>query len=191
MHGRGVRATVVGAVSIGLIVTFLLVLAVPSQAHNWDICGNGLTTKFHQTWAPEDWPATWSNDNQNALLNARSAFNVSDFQWTSGNHILWFTYDGADPGWAGLTEVLPSWRNCNGQSTILDANLYFSTAHMSNPYHTMQQRWCTFIHEMGHVTGLEHNDTTSIENIPHDHRCHNWEIKQLQAHDLPEINSRY
>ena len=189
--GDMVRPAVVAAVVVALFVSAQLLFVTPAQAHNWNLCGNGLTTKFHQTWAPENWPDTWSNDNKNALINARNAFNVSDFQWTSGNHIQWFTYDGADPGWAGLTEVLPSWKNCNGQSTILDANLYFSTAHMSNPYHTMNQRWCVFIHEMGHVAGIDHNGVLSTQNVPHDHRCHDWEVKQLQAHELPEINSRY
>ncbi|MDQ3822931.1 MAG: hypothetical protein M3321_06800 [Actinomycetota bacterium] len=44
---------------------------------------------------------------------------------------------------------------------------------------------------MGHAVGLDHNSTTSIMHIPHSQRCHSWEIKKLQAHDLSDIDYRY
>jgi hypothetical protein len=191
MKRRGPRAVLggVGVLAIVVVAGLQLLLAVPSPAHNWDRCGNGLTTKYYRGFTPEDWPNTWSAVNQNALENARQAFNVSDFQFNRGGETLWYWIDSVDPPWAGLTTVVAE--NCSGQSTIIDVNFYLAGQHMTSPFHTMEQRWCTIIHEMGHLTGLGHNSTTSIMNDDHSQRCHSWEIKQIQSHDLPEINSRY
>jgi hypothetical protein len=182
------RALVIAALSaVAILATFVLVL--PAGAHNWDFCGNGNTTKFYRSYTYETWPSTWQSEWQTALENARIEFNAAHFTYYKGAGLNWANLNSSDTTLAG-DMAIRSWA-CGGTNLIYDASLYINVPHFQASPHTIGQRQCTVIHEMGHVVGLEHNDITSIENIPHSHRCHYWEIKKLQPHDISDINFRY
>ena len=182
------RALVIVAFSaIGVLVTF--VAAAPAGAHNWDFCGDGNLTKFYRSYTYETWPNTWNSEWQTALGNARVEFNVSHFKYYKGSGLNWANLNSSDTSVAGQTTIRAF--TCGGTNLIYDVSLYINVPHFQASPHTIGQRQCTAIHEMGHAVGLDHNDLASIVNIPHSHRCHYWEIKTLQPHDTSDINYRY
>lgn len=178
------------AAAATLAAAVVLTRTAPSQAHNWDNCGNGLTASYIGGSSLITWPSTWMNEWQTALENARVEFNVSHFVYYRGaGETTWADLGSPDTSIAGLARITSE--DCNGTALIYSVDLFINTPHFQASPHTVGQRQCTAIHEMGHLVGLNHNDLVSIETTPHEHRCHYWEVKKLQSHDISDINYRY
>lgn len=174
------------------IVFMVLLLAVPSVSlgHNQDWCGNTNLTKYYRSFENITWSNTWSSSWQTAFENARVEFNASQFTWFRGGPpIGWQNLNSSDTTIAGGTIYRRV--TCGAPNLIQEADLYVNVPHFQASPHTTGQRHCVAIHEMGHVVGLGHNTITSIMNEPHSHRCHYWEIKKLQPHDISDIDFRY
>ncbi len=173
-----------------LIVYFIFNNRI-SIAHNWNICGDGIPVRWYGTSTSHWWPTSWDSSYQAAIQQAASNFNTSDFDyyWAASTSALmiWGDLNYPDTNVAGATSI---YVNC-ATHIIQSGSFYFNFPHFNASPHTVNQKTCTAIHELGHGAGFDHNSLYSILYADHKQRCHSWLITSLQTHDYQDINSRY
>jgi hypothetical protein len=162
-----------------------------AAAHDWNICGDGIPVRWYGTSTSHWWPTSWDSSYQLAIQQAARNFNASDFDyyWAQRTSalMLWGDLNYPDINVAGATSI---YVNCTTH-IIQAGSFYFNFPHFNAIPHTVDQKICTAIHELGHGAGFAHNSLYSILYADHGQRCHNWLITNLQSHDYQDINNRY
>lgn len=131
-----------------------------------------------------------------AITNAQTEFNKSDFKWTrvfdpSVADVTWKDYYNPNTTIAGLSYVIYDCNTAAPHYIKSGYTLGFNIPHFNASGHTIAQKQCTAIHEMGHLAGFDHNTLISIMLNNHTQRCHSSELKMIQPHDFNNINSHY
>lgn len=161
-----------------------------AYAHVWDICGDGHQLRWGGTSTTHWYPSTWDVSYRDAISGAQAGFNGSDFDYFTSTQtsalLTWQDLNNPDTNIAGYASIVVF---CNTHN-ISSGTLYFNFPHFQTA-HTVAEKQCVAIHEMGHGAGFWHNEVISVLRTDHNTQCHVNQWKTLQTHDLNDVNTVY